>query len=138
MESIEEILESIETKRRKPTEDIKRVDNPSKFRGVLPIPGYNFPLDSSWLTEHLSDEDFKKWYNHKQTEWWDEFKEEGIEVVCAECGRQIKQPKEMIKWAGVVYHGRCFIDLVEEGKRTLSVDDQGYYRRIKKLVFGTP
>ena len=141
MMTIEQILESIENKKNEVTEGYKErfgVDDLSKIaRKGEPIIGHNMPWDQYWLTSHLTDGEFKEWFNHKQTKYWDEIKEAGVEEVeCLNCKENIEDPKQLLRWAGIPYHGNCFIDSAENGTPAMvSEYTKPYYERIKKAVF---
>jgi len=144
MRTLQQILESIEKKKREITEgdkryfgnDLKQARGRGKWGG-FPIRGYNAPFDPFQITEHLSDEEFGRWFNHKQENLWKEIKEAGIEEIrCLDCEEIIKKPEDMIRWGGIVYRGNCFINSVESGKLGLSQHTQPYYKRIKRTVFG--
>lgn len=141
MMTIEQILESIENKKNELREQDKRRygDDLSKVaQKGTPIIGYNIPWDPVWLTSHLADEEFKEWYTHKQMKYWEQIKEAGVEEVeCFNCKENIEEPQQVMRWAGIPYHGDCFIDSAETGKPTMLLEDSRlYYKRIKKAVFG--
>ncbi len=134
MRTLEQVLEHIENKKCIVLKENKRIygERLESIRGLYPVIGYNVGFDPYWLTEDLTDEEFKTWYNYKQKTWWEEI---GEEVKCLKCNELINEPEQVIRWAGVIYHGTCFIKMVEVGEFPISYDAQPYYERIKKAVF---
>ena len=145
MRSIEQILESIENKKKRLTEGDKRSYGINNLRDARskggdsgsPIRGYNVSFDQSELTEHLTDREFRVWYNHKQRTVWNEIRQAGItEVICPNCNLAVQKPEDMMRWAGIEHHGKCFVESVETGKYLMTEFSKPYYERIKRVVFG--
>lgn len=147
MKGLEQILKSIEDKKRELMENDERYfgcdtlerATPRGKYGGSPIRGFNAPFDPYDITEHLTDEEFRLWYSHGQRTVWHEFKEEGVkeeQIKCLECNQKIEKPEDMIRWAAMVHHGGCLIQAVDSGKFSITDFQKPFYERLKRVVFG--
>ncbi|OGI12084.1 hypothetical protein A3K64_01955 [Candidatus Micrarchaeota archaeon RBG_16_36_9] len=141
---LEQILQSIENKRKELTEEDKRYygirnlrdATPKGSYGGSPIRGFNAPFDQYELTGYLTDKEFEIWYKHKQRTTWDEVRQAGVaQLICPDCNLAVQKPEDMIRWAGIVRHGNCFIEGVESGRNGITKPSDEYYKRIKQVVF---
>jgi len=139
MRTLEQILENVESKKRemmKTDMEYYGVNNLEQARRRDdPIRGYNKPFDQHEITEHLTDGEFRLWFINKQRISWKEIKEAGVEEIrCLDCSDIIEKPEDMMRLAGFVYHGKCFINSLKTGKYGLKPTP--YYERIRRVIFG--
>ncbi|NIO44514.1 MAG: hypothetical protein GTN36_03095 [Candidatus Aenigmarchaeota archaeon] len=144
VKTLEQILESLEKRKKEITEWDKKYYGyknleqalPKGKYGGSPIRGFNAPFDQYELTKHLIDEEFEILYRHKQRKTWDEIKQAGVrEIICPSCDLAVQRPEDMMRWAGIVRHGDCFINDIENGKYDITKSSDSYYKRIKQVVF---
>ena len=138
MTLIEGILNTIEIKKQVIEDKLKERygKDLAKLKRQGVVQTHRSLYDPYWLTEHLNDEGFRMWYNHKQEQWWAYMKDQGLEeITCLACNQQIEKSQDMLRWAGIPYHGACFIGLVDGGERNINEHSSSYYERIKKAVF---
>lgn len=147
MRSVKQILRSVEQKKKEISDfDVEYYDcrdlkqsMPGNRDGGYPIRGFNASFNPYEVTEHLTDVEFMKWFYHNQRLLFREIKEEGVpaeKIKCMECNQIVQTPKDVIRWAGMIYHGKCFIGMVETEKHPITEFSKPYYERFKRTVFG--
>lgn len=139
MRTLEQILESVENKKKEMMKADMEYFGISNLEQVRrrgdPIRGYNRPFDQYEITEHLTDGEFRLWFNNKQRALWEEIKDAGVEEIrCLDCSYIIEKPEDMMRLGGLVHHGSCFIGSLKTGKYGLKPTP--YYERVRRVIFG--